>query len=41
MKVTVDPGKQTQEKAKDNPRKMATHQAKTEPVHSGRAPGEK
>lgn len=41
VKVTPDLGKQKQEKAKDSLRKMAMHQAKTEPVQSGRAPGEK
>lgn len=41
MKVTVDIGKQTREKAKDTLEKMAMHQAKTEPVQSGRTPGKK
>lgn len=41
VKVTVDIGKQTREKAKDTLEKMAMHQAKTEPVQSGRTPGKK
>lgn len=41
MKVTVDIRKQTREKAKDTLEKMAMHQAKTEPVQSGRTPEKK